>query len=78
MKYDYSALNGKIVEVFTTQANFAEALGYSERTVSLKLNGHVPWKDIEIYRAINLLGLTVDDIPRYFFKHDVHERELIK
>ena len=39
MSYNYSALLGKIVEVFGTQAKFAEALGVSEHTVSLRLNG---------------------------------------
>ena len=38
MPYDYSKLNGRIVEKCGTQANFAEMMGLSERTISLKLN----------------------------------------
>lgn len=36
--YDYSKLNGRIVEICGTQANYAKAINLSERSVSLKLN----------------------------------------
>ena len=38
MAYDYAKLNGRIIEKCGTQAVFAERMGLSERTVSLKLN----------------------------------------
>lgn len=75
MEFDYSKLNGKIVEVFGAQYNFAEAMGVSERTISLKLNGKVGWKDHEMYKASDLLGFKIDLIPNYFFKEKVHEQE---
>lgn len=44
MAFNYDKLKGKIVEFFGSQYRFAEAMGMSERTLSLKLNGNVPWK----------------------------------
>lgn len=67
MSYDYSNLNGKIVEVCGTQAAFAEKMGLSERTISMKLNNKVAFKQPEIQKAISILGLTALDIQTYFF-----------
>lgn len=73
MSYDYSKLLGRITEKCGTQLNFALAMGLSERSVSLKLNRHVSWKDTEIVKAIEVLGISAKDIPEYFFKEKVHE-----
>lgn len=67
MHYDYAKLAGKITEVFTTQARFAEAMNLSERSISMKINGKIGWKQSEITRACNLLGLENAEIPAYFF-----------
>ena len=67
MKFDYSKLNGRIVEVFGTQKAFAEAMNLSERTISLKLNSKIYFNQDEIVLGIQLLKLTVNDIPDYFF-----------
>jgi hypothetical protein len=72
MCYDYSSLLGKIVEKFGTQYAFSLAMKLSERTISLKLNGKVRWKDEEISKAIALLDLELNDIPKYFFTQKVH------
>lgn len=76
MSYNYSALLGKIVEVFGTQAKFAEALGVSEHTVSLRLNGKRQWKQEEILRASSLLHLPKEEIAYYFFTLKVQNVEL--
>ncbi|HEL2532486.1 TPA: DUF739 family protein [Streptococcus suis] len=73
MVKDFSKLSGRIVEKFVTQSNFAVAMGLSERSISLKLNGKVSWKDDEIEKAIKLLELAVEDIPKYFFTRKVQE-----
>ena len=65
--YDYKKLNGKIIEVCGTQAVFAEKMGLSERTISLKLNNKISWKQTEIQKAIGILGLSDEDIQTYFF-----------
>lgn len=67
MPYNYSKLLGLITEKFGTQLKFAEAVGLSERSVSLKLNSKTGWKQSEIERACALLGLTTKDISAYFF-----------
>ena len=67
VKFNYNKLRGKIVEVFGTQAQFADAMGWSERTLSLKMNGTRSWKQTDICKAIKLLSLRMEDIPVYFF-----------
>ena len=68
MPYDYSKLYGLIAEKCGTQAVFAEKIGLSERSVSLKLNGKIGWKQREIMNACTVLGIDTCDIPTYFFK----------
>lgn len=67
MAYNYSKLNGRIVEICGTQAIFAEKMGLSERTISLKLNNKVPWKQTEITKACEILLIPEDEIQSYFF-----------
>lgn len=73
MSNDYSKLLGRITEKFGTQAEFANSMGVSERSISLKLNNKVSWKDSEISKAVDILGLDPKDIPSYFFKYKVHK-----
>nr|DAZ28662.1 MAG TPA: Protein of unknown function (DUF739) [Caudoviricetes sp.] len=40
---------------------------WSERTLSLKLNGKISWKQTDIVKAVELLKLTDNDISEYFF-----------
>ena len=68
MPYDYAKLLGRIVEKCGSQAKFADAIGLSERIVSLKLNGKIGWKQQEIIKCCSVLGLVPDDIPAYFFE----------
>ena len=67
MPYDYSKLLGRIVEKVGTQSTFAEKMGLSERSISLKLNGKVGWKQNEISKACEVLDISDNDIPAYFF-----------
>ncbi|HEM4065861.1 TPA: DUF739 family protein [Streptococcus suis] len=73
MSKDFSKLSGRIVEKFGTQYNFATAIGLSERSLSLKLNNKVGWKDEEMEKAIELLDLDIAEIPSYFFTYNVQE-----
>lgn len=67
MPYNYSKLLGRIVEKIGTQSNFADRMGLSERTISLKLNGKVGWKQCEIVKACEVLSIEDSEIPAYFF-----------
>lgn len=67
MAYDYSKLNGRIVEKCGTQAVFADRMGLSERTVSLKLNNKVAWKQPEMQKAAVVLEFPETEIQTYFF-----------
>nr|DAK09799.1 MAG TPA: Protein of unknown function (DUF739) [Caudoviricetes sp.] len=73
MNYDYSKLNGRIIEICKTQANFASRMGLSERSISLKLNNRIPFNQVEIDRAISVLGIVDTEIPNYFFKKEVQK-----
>lgn len=67
MAFDYSKLDGKISEKFGTRGAFAKAMGFSERTLSLKMSGQVPWKQPDMARACEILDIRKKDIPSYFF-----------
>lgn len=67
--YDYSKLSGRIVEKCGTQSAFAKKMGISERTVSLKLNNKICFKQNEIENAMDILDLSFSQIPLYFFTH---------
>lgn len=71
MSLDLSRLRGRVKDVFGTFENFSEAMGWSERTTSLKLNGKRSWKQQEILKAVALLKLDQKDIIEYFFTQKV-------
>lgn len=71
MPLNYNKLKGKIVEMFGNQQEFAKAMEWSERTLSLKINGKRPWKQTDIMKAVALLKLSEADIQEYFFKLEV-------
>lgn len=71
MAYDFSKLLGRIAEKFGTQTKFARAMGWSERTNSIKLNGIVDWKRSDILRACEILEIGMEEIPTYFFTVNV-------
>ena len=67
MSFNHNKLRGKIIEKYGTQGAFAKALGVSERTLSLKINGKIFFAQDEMNKILNLLGETVDSIKEYFF-----------
>lgn len=67
MKYNYDKLRGRIIEKCGSQKKFAQTMGCSERTISLKLNNVIQFKQDEIKKITDVLELTSKDIPVYFF-----------
>lgn len=70
-------LRGRVREILGSEKRFAELMGWSERTTSLKMNGKRPWKQPEIVKAIKILKLSDADIQTYFFTVKVQSSELI-
>ncbi len=74
-KYDYSKLNGKIVEVFGTKKKFAQSMNLSEKSISAKTTNKRGWQQPEISKACELLQIPSDEINSYFFKYKVQDIE---
>lgn len=68
IQYDYKKLEGKIIEHFNCNVNFAIKMGFSERTLSLKMNNKSDFRQNEISLACSLLKIPYSEIPEYFFK----------
>lgn len=71
MSYDYRRLRGRIIEKYGALKDFAVAMGWSERTLSLKINCKVFWKQPEIIKASELLEIPSDEVMNYFFNQNV-------
>ena len=71
MAFNYDKLRGRIVEKYGCQVKFAKAMGWSERTLSLKICGKVSWKQSDICKAMELLDISGDDMQEYFFNIQV-------
>lgn len=67
VKFNFSKLKGKIIEKYSSQKDFAQALGVSRVTVSNKLNNKVPFGQEEIDTICKLLDIQKKDIGDYFF-----------
>ena len=71
VSFNYSKLAGRIKEKFGTQSNFAKAMELSERSLSLKMNNRIPWRQTEILKASELLGIDTKQVHLYFFTEKV-------
>lgn len=69
--FNYSKLRGRIVEKCGTQQEFAKTMEMSEKTVSLKMQGKIPWKQTDIMKALDVLDLDASDVQDYFFAVEV-------
>lgn len=76
MAFDYNKLRGRIKEVFGTQDKFAKALGIGRVSLSQRLNNYLDFSQSEIDKACELLKLSKEEIPKYFFTIEVQKSEL--
>lgn len=60
-------LSGLIIEKYKSKRRFAKEMNLSERTMYLKLQGKIEFKQSEIDKASELLGIKENEIPIYFF-----------
>lgn len=65
--YDYSRLEGRIIEKYGTRQAFAEAVGFNPTTFSRKLNGAFEFRPSEMSRMIETLEIPLRDVGYYFF-----------
>jgi hypothetical protein len=68
---DYSKLRGRIRERFGTEQAFAEAMEKTISQMSLLLNGKAVWRQVDIKKACDILGIGDNDIGQYFFAEKV-------
>lgn len=67
MSFNYAKLIGRIAEKCETRREFARAMQISEHTISHKLSNKAGWKQEEIKRACEILDISANEIPIYFF-----------
>ncbi len=67
MGRDYEALRRKILGKYGSLAPFAQELGITPSTLSLKLQGSSDWRRAEIESCIGLLELTLEEVQAIFF-----------
>ena len=61
-------LVGRIIEKYKTRDNFASKVPISIPTLINKLNGTVDFKRKEIFRFCELLDISLDQIPIFFYE----------
>ena len=67
MKFDFSLLTGKIIAVYGSRQAFAEAVGISKGTLSMKLNNRSRITFMEVIKWAELIGIIPEEIGLYFF-----------
>lgn len=77
--FDYSKLNGRIVEKFGTRKAFAKAYGIAENSMSRKLNGKtkISTDDIIKMSSEEYLDIPAEEYSTYFFTEKSQEVEII-
>lgn len=67
MAWDYSKLRGKIKEKCGTQDVFAKKIGIGRVSLSQRLNNQSEFSQEEIFSACQVLDISKENIPIYFF-----------
>lgn len=71
VQFDYGKLRGRICEIAGTQEKFAKSIGISKTSLSQKLTNQKYFKQDEINRAINVLGIGHGEVTAYFFTQKI-------
>lgn len=67
MQLNFNKLKGRIVEVLGTREVFCEKMGFTHTTLYSTFNGKRPFTVTEILKACEVLNISHDEIPTYFF-----------
>ena len=65
--FNFDKLLGRIIEKYGTRKAFAAAMEMSESSLCDRLNGKIPFKTEEIWKAAKLLDIRPEEIGEYFF-----------
>lgn len=73
MAFNYSKLNGRIVEMCGSKTEFAKRIGLSDAVLSLRLNNKMCFSQKEIAQICVVLKIKSKEIPLYFFDKEVKD-----
>lgn len=71
MAFDYDKLLGLMREKKVTQQELAKQIGNTTATLNLKLNNKAKFRQTEIIKICEVLGISEQDIVLYFFTQQV-------
>ena len=63
----YTPLKGKLFERGVTQKQIGDLIGKGQSYLTMRINGHKPWKTTEIKLIADYLGIPQSEWPFYFF-----------
>ncbi len=64
---DYSKLLGKMKEKGITQSELAKQIGISETSLNKKLNGGSQFRQEEMLKILDCIGVNIESVSLYFF-----------
>lgn len=67
MSFQYNKLRGRIVEIFGSQAKFADVVGQSKQIITAKLSGRSSFTQDNIITWSRALNIDQNEIGNYFF-----------
>lgn len=68
-QYNYSKLLGRMKERGYTQEAFAKMLGISACSLNSSLNNKRDFKQDEMLKACEVLGIPTSQLPVFFYTH---------
>ena len=75
IEFDYSKLRGRIVEKIGSLMEFSNLVGISPTSLNDRLQSRIAFTQRDIFKAIEILEISDDDISEYFFKKKVRITE---
>lgn len=71
MNFKYNKLYGRLAELRMTQDEYAQKLGISRTSLYKRLNSQAFFTQDEILKNVEILKISKDKIPEYFFEVNV-------
>lgn len=73
--FDFSELLGRIIVKYGTRTAFAKAMGMKDTVLSGRLLSKTYFTPDETLKACELLGIPLNEIPRFFYTPKFHFSE---